>query len=87
MKKIKKQVVLILPAVIILNMFSCSTKKKTFIHRKYHNITAKYNGYFNGKESLKQGIKKIEKSYVLILCLIFYMLFSVSCLRNPSVKK
>lgn len=41
---------------------SCSTKKKTFIHRKYHDITAKYNGYFNGNENLKYGIKKLEKS-------------------------
>ena len=46
---------------IILN--SCSTKKKTYVHRKYHDITAKYNGYFNGKESLKYGISKLEKSH------------------------
>jgi len=41
---------------------SCSTKKKTFVHRKYHDITAKYNGYFNGNENLKYGINKLEKS-------------------------
>ena len=42
---------------------SCSTKKKTFVHRKYHDITARYNGYFNGKESLKYGILKLEKAH------------------------
>ena len=39
---------------------SCSTKKKTFVHRKYHDIT-RYNGYFNGKESLKYGVLKTRK--------------------------
>ena len=41
--------------------FSCSTKKKTWFHRTYHNTTAKYNGYFNGKESLKIGLRKIQE--------------------------
>ena len=52
--------------LILISLFlitSCSTKKKTYFHRKYHDITAKYNGYFNGKESLKYGIKKLEESH------------------------
>ena len=43
---------------------SCSTKKKGYINRKYHDITAKYNGYFNGRESLKYGVLKLEKSHI-----------------------
>ena len=48
---------------IILFGFSCSTKKKNWTNRQYHNTTAKYNGYFNGNESLKYGIKKIHKNH------------------------
>ena len=50
--------------VLLAFVTSCSTKKKTWVHRQYHNTTAKYNGYFNGKESLKSGVKKIEDNYV-----------------------
>jgi tetratricopeptide (TPR) repeat protein len=53
---------LILLLISVLFITSCSTKKKTYVSRKYHNITAKYNGYFNGNESLKYGIKKLEES-------------------------
>ena len=42
---------------------SCSTNKKTYFNRKYHDVTAKYNGYFNGKESFKKVIIKLENSY------------------------
>ena len=42
---------------------SCSTKKNTTVTRTYHNITLYYNVYFNGKEALKTGIKKINKEY------------------------
>ena len=42
---------------------SCSTKKNSWVNRKYHNLTAKYNGYFNGKESLKKGVKQIYKDH------------------------
>ena len=48
---------------IAMLCFSCSTKKKTWISRQYHNTTAKYNGYFNGNESIKYGIKKINDSF------------------------
>ena len=47
--------------LLLISMFliiSCSTKKKTYVNRKYHDITAKYNGYFNGNESLKYTAKE-----------------------------
>ena len=47
--------------ILILVISSCSTKKKNFVSRKYHGVTAKYNGYFNGNESIKAGIKKLEE--------------------------
>ena len=58
--------IIVLKSIILLILFtttSCSTKKKTWFHRNYHNTTAKYNGYFNGNESLKQGVKKIHKAH------------------------
>ncbi len=39
----------------------CSTKKKGFINRFYHNTTAKYNGYWNGREAIREGVKTLEK--------------------------
>lgn len=41
----------------------CSTKKKNFLSRGYHNLTAKYNVYWNGKEAMKEGVDKLEKSH------------------------
>lgn len=43
---------------------SCSTKKNTFTRRLYHNMTAKYNGYFNGNEALKDGVAALEKAHI-----------------------
>ena len=50
-------------ACLIMLVSSCSTKKKTWFSRTYHNTTAKYNGYFNGNESIKYGIKKINDNF------------------------
>jgi tetratricopeptide (TPR) repeat protein len=41
---------------------SCSTKKNTFTRRAYHNLTAHYNGWWNGNESLKEGIDRLDNS-------------------------
>jgi len=41
---------------------SCSVKKNTVISRTYHNLTALYNVYFNGNESYKKGIKRINNN-------------------------
>jgi tetratricopeptide (TPR) repeat protein len=40
----------------------CSTKKNTFASRAYHNITAKYNVFFNAEESFKAGEVKIAEN-------------------------
>ncbi len=57
----------IVKGIMLILLFvssSCSTKKKSWVNRQYHNTTAKYNGYFNGNESLKLGVKKIQEGYV-----------------------
>jgi tetratricopeptide (TPR) repeat protein len=40
----------------------CSTEKNTFASRAYHNVTSQYNVYFNGNESFKAGVERIETS-------------------------
>ena len=50
-------------AVVLIAVISaCSTKKNTFIHRGYHNMTARYNGYYYSNENIKETVKKIEKA-------------------------
>ncbi len=41
----------------------CSTKKNTFRTRAYHNITSRYNIYFNGREAYKTGVKSLEHNF------------------------
>ncbi len=47
--------------ILLVSLFSCSTKKNTFTRRLYHNITSRYNVYFNGKESLNEGSIQLVK--------------------------
>ena len=42
---------------------SCSTQKDRFLNRSYHRTAAHYNGYFNGVESLKEALVKLEKNH------------------------
>lgn len=46
----------------ILLLASCSTKKNTVVARGYHNLTARYNGYYYSSESIKDGVYKIEQN-------------------------
>ncbi|WP_430936332.1 hypothetical protein [Saccharicrinis sp. 156] len=50
--------------LLITFLWGCSTKKNTSLSRGYHNLTAHYNVYFNGRESFKEGVKAIEASNV-----------------------
>ena len=49
-------------SIIILS--GCSTKKKTFVHRTWHNINGKYNAFFYAKESIKEGEGILEKAHI-----------------------
>lgn len=49
-------------SVAVIFSVGCSTEKNTVATRTYHNVTAHYNPYFNGLESQKKGIKKIENT-------------------------
>ncbi len=41
---------------------SCSTKKNTWTRRAFHNVSAHYNGWWNGNESLKEGNIELDKN-------------------------
>lgn len=41
---------------------SCSTKKNTVVSRAYHNLTARYNGYYYSNVNIDDGVYKIEKA-------------------------
>jgi tetratricopeptide (TPR) repeat protein len=62
-------------AVVVI-LFSCSTKKNTFTRRAYHNLTSHYNVYWNGKESIKEGVtelnKKLKDNYSQVLPVFNY---------------
>jgi len=57
---LKYRVALIVTFVFII--LSCSTKKNTGFRRSYHNLTSRYNVFFNGNESYKEGIRSIEEN-------------------------
>jgi tetratricopeptide (TPR) repeat protein len=48
---------------LLLTIAACSVEKNTGASRFYHGMTAKYNIYFNGYESFKAGLIKIENGY------------------------
>ena len=52
----------ILFVTVLFFLSGCSTEKNTVVSRAYHNVTAHYNVYFNGKESLRTGVDKINTS-------------------------
>lgn len=54
---------IILSLVALLTVFGCKTNKNTFIHRGYHNLTARFNGYYYATESIKEGEDKIRTTY------------------------
>ncbi|MDX2171505.1 MAG: tetratricopeptide repeat protein [Bacteroidota bacterium] len=57
--KIKRSLYFLCLVVVLV---SCSTKKNTFVSRNYHNITARYNGYYYSCLNIDEGIYKIEKN-------------------------
>ena len=50
-------------AGLSLLLWQCSIEKNTASSRFYHNMTARYNIYFNGYEHFKDGLAKISANY------------------------
>lgn len=49
--------------VLVLVLAACKTNKNTFVHRGYHNLTARFNGYYYATESIREGEDKIRADY------------------------
>ena len=49
--------------VSVLVLSGCSVKKNNFFSRNYHQMTTRYNVYFNGNQALKSGIKVMENRH------------------------
>ena len=57
------EVKLIFIFLLVITIFSCSTKKNRFFNREYRYKVLKYNVIFNGEEALKKYEKKITKKF------------------------
>ncbi|MCW3083166.1 MAG: tol-pal system protein YbgF [Bacteroidetes bacterium] len=52
-----------IPFVLLMLLLSaCATNKNTLLRRGWHNMNARYNGYFYSRENFKDVTKKVEKS-------------------------
>jgi len=61
-KRISHIISITLSAVVLLASVSCSTQKAKWANIAFHNTTAHYNVWWNGNESLREGITKLEQS-------------------------
>lgn len=54
----------ILLGILVFGFVGCSTNKNTWLSRNYQALNTRYNVYFNGNESYKDGVNNILKSNV-----------------------
>jgi tetratricopeptide (TPR) repeat protein len=50
-----------LSLLTIAVLVGCSTSKNTFPNRAYHNVTCRYNVYWNGNQAMKDAEKELAK--------------------------
>jgi len=60
---LKNSVKIIVSFGIIFLVFGCSTKKDSFINRKYHSISTEYNVLYNGQLALEDGLAALNANY------------------------
>ncbi len=54
---------LIATTFFLLFLSGCKTNKNTIVHRAFHDLTARFNGYYYATESIKEGEEKIRTAY------------------------
>lgn len=57
----RRAIIICLSCLFCLLVVSCSTTKAKWANIRYHNLTAHYNVWWNGNESLKEGVKELNK--------------------------
>ena len=74
--RISKTVTFWSMAALAVLLVCCSPAKNTPIRRGYHNLTSKYNVYFNGNEAYKSGMENIysahHENFSLVLPVFVY---------------
>ena len=77
--------------LLLAAVMACSTKKNTFLRRAYHNLSAHYNTYWNGNESLKDGVADLKTSvrdnYGKILLVTNYGTQAEASKLNPAMDR
>jgi tetratricopeptide (TPR) repeat protein len=54
---------ILLTLTIAVTASSCSTQRNTALTRSYHQITSRYNTFFNGRESFRSGVRRSEEQF------------------------
>lgn len=49
--------------IVSIALYSCSTKKNSFISRSFHAVTTEYNILFNGQQAFNKGLEKIKDNH------------------------
>jgi tetratricopeptide (TPR) repeat protein len=49
-------------AALTALLSACSTTKNTVLHRGWHNMNSRFNGYFYSRENMKESVQKVEKA-------------------------
>ncbi|MFA4862192.1 MAG: tetratricopeptide repeat protein [Bacteroidales bacterium] len=77
--------------ILLVTLYSCSVKKNTFTRRLYHNLTSRYNVYFNGNESLNEGtielFKSAKENYAKVLPVFNFGTKQEAQLLNPQMDR
>jgi tetratricopeptide (TPR) repeat protein len=60
---IKPSYKLLLLSGFLIILSSCSVERNTGTTRFYHGLTSRYNIYFNGTESFKKGVEKVNAAH------------------------
>jgi len=89
------KILLLLQWLVVLLMASCSNQKNTSATRAYHNLNAHFNVLFNGQESFKKAMNKIDglykEDYSKVLPVFIYgdalIAKSISNELNITIKK
>ncbi len=61
MRKKTKLFAILCIGLLTAALTGCSTSKNTFPNRAYHNVTCKYNVYWNGNQAMKDAEKELAK--------------------------
>ncbi len=62
-KRLVRVVVFSALLLMLLSQWGCSTQKDRFANRAFHTINAKYNGFFNARESYREGVRRLEEAH------------------------